>query len=55
MRDDLVKHLTNVMSAIEELLMVYSQLTDQKKIEMDTRLEEKLKNLDNIIKWSKNE
>jgi len=55
MRDDVVKHLTNVMSAIEELLMVYSQLTDQKKIEMDARLEEKLKNLDNIIKWSKNE
>ncbi len=55
MRDDVVKHLTNVMSAIEELLVVYSQLTDEKKIEMDTRLEEKLKNLNNIIKWSKNE
>jgi hypothetical protein len=55
MRDDVVKHLSNMMGAIEELLEVYGNLRDEKKIEMDVRLEEKLKNLNNIIKWSSNE
>ena len=55
MRDDLIKHLTNVMGAIEELLVLYGSLTDEKKIEMDTRLEEKIKNLRNVVEWSKNE
>jgi hypothetical protein len=55
MRDDVVKHLSNMMGAIEELLAVYEGLGDGKKIEMDTRLEEKIKNLKNIIRWSSNE
>ena len=55
MRDEITKHLTNVLGAIEELLDRYSQLSDEKKIEMDTRLEEKIKNLQDIIKWSSNE
>ena len=55
MRNDVLKHLGNLTDAVEELLDVYGHLTQEKKIEMDTRLEEKLKNLDNIIKWSKNE
>jgi len=55
MRDDVIRHLSNMIGAIEELLAVYGNLTDEKKIEMDTRLEEKIKNLNNIIKWSSNE
>ena len=54
MRDDITKHLTNMLGAIEELLAVYNQIPKSKKLKMDTRLEEKLNNLQNIIKWSKN-
>jgi hypothetical protein len=54
MRDDITKHLANMLGAIEELLAVYNQMSESKRLEMDTRLEEKIKNLQNIIKWSKN-
>lgn len=54
MRDDITKHLNNMLGAIEELLAVYKKMPESKRLEMDTRLEEKLNNLQNIIKWSKN-
>jgi hypothetical protein len=54
MRDDITKHLANMLGAIEELLVVYNQMSAPKRLEMDTRLEEKIKNLQNIIEWSKN-
>lgn len=55
MRDDVLKHLTRLMGAIEELLVEYSKMTDERKIEMDTRIEEKIKNINNIVNWSKHE
>jgi len=42
MRDDITKHLTNMLGAIEELLAVYNIMPESKKLEMDTRLEEQL-------------
>lgn len=55
MREDILKHMSNLITSIEELLTVYENMNAGKKIEMDIRLEEKIKNLQNIVKWSKND
>ena len=47
--------MSNLTNAIEELLAVYENMNSEKKIEMDIRLEEKIKNLQDIVKWSKND
>lgn len=55
MREDILKHMSNLTNAIEELLDVYERMNEGKKIEMDIRLEEKIKSLQNVVKWSKND
>ena len=55
MREDILKHMSNLTNAIEELLAVYENMNEVKKIEMDIRLEEKIRNLQQIVKWSKND
>jgi hypothetical protein len=55
MREDILRHMSNLTNAIEELLSVYENMTQGKKIEMDIRLEEKIKNIQQIVKWSTNE
>lgn len=55
MREDILKHMSNLTNAIEELLSTYEGMHEGKKIEMDIRLEEKIKNLQQIVKWSKND
>jgi hypothetical protein len=55
MREDILKHMSNLTNAIEELLEVYESMTVGKKIEMDIRLEEKIKNIQQIVEWSKND
>jgi hypothetical protein len=55
MREDILKHVSNLVNSVEELLDVYENMNEGKKIEMDIRIEEKIKNLQNIVKWSKNE
>jgi cell fate (sporulation/competence/biofilm development) regulator YmcA (YheA/YmcA/DUF963 family) len=55
MREDILKHMSNLTNAIEELLSVYDNMGQGKKIEMDIRLEEKIKNIQQIVKWSTNE
>ena len=55
MREDILRHMSNLTNAIEELLSVYENMNQGKKIEMDIRLEEKIKNIQQIVKWSTNE
>jgi hypothetical protein len=55
MREDILKHVSNLVNSVEELLDVYENMGQGKKIEMDIRLEEKIKNLQQIVKWSKND
>jgi ElaB/YqjD/DUF883 family membrane-anchored ribosome-binding protein len=55
MREDILKHVSNLVNSVEELLSVYESMSQGKKIEMDIRLEEKIKNLQQIVKWSKND
>jgi hypothetical protein len=47
--------MSNLTNAIEELLSVYEGMNEGKKIEMDIRLQEKIKNIQQIVKWSKND
>jgi len=53
MREDILKHMSNLTNAIEELISTYEDISEEKKI--DTRLEEKIKNIQQIVKWSTNE
>ena len=55
MREDILRHMSNVITAVEELIDTYSKIGDNKKIEIDVRLEEKIKNLHDVVKWSKND
>lgn len=55
MREDILKHVSNLVNSVEELLDAYENMGQGKKIEMDIRLEEKIKNLQQIVKWSKND
>jgi hypothetical protein len=55
MREDILKHMSNLTNAIEELLSVYENMNEVKKIEMDIRLQDKINNLQQIVKWSKND
>jgi hypothetical protein len=53
MREDILKHMSNLTNAIEELISTYEDVSQKNKI--DTRLEEKIKNIQQIVKWSTNE
>ena len=53
MREDILKHMSNLTNAIEELISTYEDISEDKKI--DTRLEEKIKNIQQRVKWSTNE
>jgi archaellum component FlaC len=53
MREDILKHISNLTNAIEELISTYEDVSQKNKI--DTRLEEKIKNIQQIVKWSTNE
>ena len=55
MREDILKHMSNLSNSIEELLATYDRLSDTKKQEMDIRLVRAIQNLRNIVQWSKNE
>jgi hypothetical protein len=55
MREDILKHMSNLVSAIEDLITEYERLNEKDSGYIPDSIEDKILTLQNVVKWSKND
>jgi hypothetical protein len=55
MREDILKHMSNLVNAIEDLVTEYERLNERNSGYLPDSLEQKILTLQDVVKWSKND